>query len=617
MSVWNELKRQTRITEDDLLMPQEPKVKEPINNEFPVGTVSFDIETGSVDDMFRTDPSFLRLMGWSIDQGEVETSPAPGRLLQALEDNQGWIIGHNINNYDCILLDKYCGVNILELAKQDRLRDTKLLCFLADPPLSQTSEGEIERIYSLQNQGEKYLGAGKMVDIVTGKSVLKELAKEFGGFDKIPVDHPKYIAYLKRDVEVTRDLCKVIPINDYAIREHKIAAIAATISIQGFRIDLDLLDQRIKEGEEKRVQILNGLMAYGLPGPEETKAPHRTNRGLEAIDLAFKSLDVTLPRTPKSHTRPATGKEVLQNIIDTAENQEAIDLAEAVQSLNGIRTIYATIHENLVGDRVHPSINLRQSTGRWSIQRPGLTVVGKRDGKVTERAVFLPDSEDHILISCDLAQVDARAVAGLSQDLEYMKLFEPGRDMHTEMAVRLFGSPDYRERAKAASHGINYSMQYKKLALTTGMSELEASDFIQGFEENFPILVDWQRRARLEGETTGVLYNGYGRLMKIEPERSFTQSPALLGQSTARDILMEGCLRLWDMGGEDVVKMIRGAIHDELVMSVPRKEVEEVEHLVVKALSFSWCPEGGQYPIQIIAGLNSRGRDWADCYKKE
>lgn len=609
MSVWSELKRQTRITEDDLLMPPVERKTIKANNALPPGTISFDIETGSVDDMWRADARFLRLMGWGVDDNPVITSEFTDELLAELRDNSGWVIGHNIMNYDLILLEKYCGVSILELAKQGRIYDTKMMAFLADPPVSRTKEGEIERIYSLQNQGEKYLGIGKLGN-------LKDLAKKYGGFDKIPTDDREYDEYLKRDVEVTRDLAKAIPINDYVLREHKIAAIASTISIQGFRVDIDLLKKRIKDGEEKRARILNDLTDYGLPGPDTTKAPHRTNAGIAAIDAAFKSLDVILPRTLKSMTRPAMGKDVLQEVIDTTKNEEAADLAEAVMSLNGIRTIYANIYENIVGDRVHPSINLRQSTGRWSIQRPGLTVVGKRGGKVREREVFLPD-EGCVLISCDLSQVDARAVAGLSQDTEYMKLFEPGRDMHSEIAERVLGDRSKRELAKPISHGWSYGMQPKKLALTTGLSFEEAVDFDREMARNFPVLVEWQYRMRVEGETQGILYNGFGRLMRIEPERSFTQSPALMGQSTARDILCEGILRLWNMGGEDVVQMIRGVIHDEVVLSVKKNDVEEIENLVVKAMSFEWCPVGGKYPIAITAGLNSRGINWGDCYRKE
>lgn len=629
-NVWKEIRKQQKssggdnpwasieVFEDEPLSSNTVGISTAVvDNELPVGTIVFDLETGSVADMWTTGPEFIRLTGYSIDHGPVRNSSSPFSLMEDIMDHEGWIVTHNGNNFDSILLDKNYGVSILALAKAERLRDTKLVAFLADPPFSRTTEGEIERIYSLENQGQKYLGEGKMVDVLTGKSVLKQLAQEFGGFDQIPVDNARYNEYLKRDVEATRDLVRVLPMNDYVIREHKIAAVAATISIQGFRIDIPLLKERIRLGEEKRVTILTELQTYGLPSHEETKAPQRTNKGLAAIDQAFNNLGITLERTPSG--RPAMGKPVLEALVEReseANNQEAVDLAEAIMGLNGIRTIYGNILDNLVNDRVHPSINLRQSTGRWSIQNPGLTVVGKRGGKVIERAVFLPDNENEVLISADLAQVDARAVAGLSQDLEYLKLFDEGRDLHAEMAQRLFGTIDERERAKAAAHGINYGMRGKKLALTTGMSLFEAENVINNFESSFPRLTRWQGEMREIGEVSGVLYNGFGRMMRIEPERAFTQSPALMGQSTARDILMQGILRLWDMGGEQVIKMIRAVVHDELVISVPVEDAEEIENLVVKAMSFPWCPEGGKYEVQITAGLNKRGINWARCYDK-
>lgn len=591
-----------------------------VDNEPPVGTIVFDLETGSVDDMWTHGPEFIRLTGYSIDDGPCKTSNTPFYLMEDIMDHEGWIVTHNGNNFDSILLDRLHGVSILALAKAERLRDTKLIAFLADPPYSRMKEGEIERMYSLQTVGTKYLGEGKMVDVLTGGSVLKRLAQEFGGYDQIPQDHPEYNEYLRRDVEVTRDLVKILPMTEYGIREHKIAAVAATISIQGFRVHIPLLKERIEQGEVKRLKILTELQEYGLPGPETTKAPQMTKVGKAAIDTAFTDLGVTLPRTPSG--TPALGKEVLLELVEQYGSQEdtesasVVELAEAIMSLNGIRTIYGNIYDNLVNDRVHPSISLRQSTGRWSIQNPGLTVIGKRGGKVIERAVFLPDNEDEILISADLAQVDARAIAGLSQDMEYLQLFEEGRDLHNEMALRLFGTINERERAKAAVHGINYGMRGKKLAYTTGMQLHEADDVIHNFEKSFPRLTRWQNEMRETGEVTGILYNGFGRMMRIESERAFTQSPALMGQSTARDILMEGILRLWIMGGESVIRMIRAVVHDELVLSVPKNDVEEIERLVVRAMSFPWAPIGAEHEVQITAGLNKRGKDWADCYRK-
>ena len=65
------------------------------------------------------------------------------------------------------------------------------------------------------------------------------------------------------------------------------------------------------------------------------------------------------------------------------------------------------------------------------------------------------------------------------------------------------------------------------------------------------------------------LGNGFGRLMRVDPERAYTQAPALIGQGTARDLMAEGILRL----PVEVVPMLRCFVHDELVFSVPRAEL--------------------------------------------
>lgn len=944
MTSWNDLKKQPNKEVYEPVKTVAPTLN--YVGDLPPGSIPFDIESYGVEEMWRRGTEYIRLVGWcTTPDEEVSISNTAHGLVDQIRRTDGLVIGHNVYGFDLILLDRLHGLSILELTKAGRVRDTKLLGFLADPPYSRTKQFEIEKRYGLQQMGIDYLGEGKMTDVITGSSVLKTLAKEFGGFGEIPQDHPQYVEYLKRDVECTRDLCPLLPISDYALREHMIAAVCATISIQGFRVDEVLLEQRIVAGQQKREQILTSLMEYGLPAPDSSASPHRTNAGIAAIDLAFSNLGVALPRTATG--RPALGKDVLTEVAEQTSKPEVVDLTEAILGLNGIRcvplnteiltkegwktcheveigdetlglseegvlewtsiseisiyngnypliemfnnhfrvtctpnhrwmsdhrynssgwtkenpgtsrrvremreastlgsydriilsamadtdqrlnispqeaelvgwifgdgymrwnpngqvkskylvcgitqskpegvetlrkllssldldwserfsaasnnsyvftvkstsaknlwrrcrfepyttkndvdptqfvlslgpvereafirgfwgaeghydgqgnrivsqnagkiadairlavfldghratlpnrggfekircdapptitgenlrkvpcspgsvwcpttglgtwvmrqtgqicltgnTIYANIQDNMVNDKVHPSINLRQSTGRLSIQNPGLTVIGKRGGKVIERQVFLPDDEDSVLLSADLSQVDARAVAALSQDLEYMKLFEPGRDMHAEMALRLFGTEARREDAKAAVHGINYGMRSKKLALTTGMTPFEAQDVIINFENSFPRLVNWQQEMRETGELDGVLYNGFGRMMRIEPERAFTQSPALMGQSTARDLLMEGILRLWEAGGEQVVRMIRGVIHDELVLSCKAIDSEEIGNMMVEAMSFEWCPDGAEHAIKIEAGVSKPGKTWAGCYDK-
>jgi DNA polymerase-1 len=253
-----------------------------------------------------------------------------------------------------------------------------------------------------------------------------------------------------------------------------------------------------------------------------------------------------------------------------------------------------------------------QASGRWSTTKPGLTVMGKRGGKYTEREVFLPEP-GHVIISADLSQVDARAIAALSQDEAYLAMFVGDLDLHKEVATRVWGDPSRREDAKALGHGWNYGMGIAGLSRNAKVSEDVAREFDRGMREQFPTLVSWRDGIRQSAEQGNLLDNGFGRLMRCDPDRSWTQAPALMGQGCARDLMMEGLLRL----PAEILPMLRAVVHDEVVLSVPLDVIEDVEAAVLDALSFTWAPNGADKTVQIEAGLGERrGDNWGHVYAK-
>lgn len=561
----------------------------------PVATIAFDLETASVDDLWSYGPGFVRLAGYRNGSGVVTTTTdvttiPPGATL----------VGHNVFGFDLLALARYHGLDLTTV----RALDTKVLAFLADPPPAKLNEGQIERYYSLDSVGERLFGIGKEGD-------LKALAKEFGGFDRIPVDDGRYLDYLRRDVELTARIADAIPLTPYAEREHEVARIAAIMSTSGFRVDERLLRSRVADGAGVREEMLAKLSEYGLPTTRKdgspVKAPQSTEEGRAAIVAAFTDLGVELPLTPKG--KPALGQKAMALVIE--EHPRAKALAETVRSLNGVRTIYETIAAHLVDGRVHPMVNLRQATGRWSVTRPGLTVMGKRGGRHVEREVFLAE-EGEVLIAADLSQIDARAIAALSQDPAYLDLFLPGRDAHREIAERVWGDAGRREEAKVITHGWSYGMGVEGIVRNTGVSMDTAQEFDRAMREQFPDLVAWRKKVREQARAGEMLDNGFGRMMRPDPDRAHTQGPALMGQGCARDLLMTGLLRL----PTELLPMLRAVIHDEVVLSVPADSVDEIERAVLEALCFDWIPPGGLLGVQVVAGLVGRGSNWGAVYEK-
>jgi DNA polymerase-1 len=571
------------------------------------GVTVFDLETGSVDELCTYGPGYVRLGGYTHD-GEIRITAEADRLARYLEQAE-LVSGHNILGFDLLALARYHGLDLHAMVERGAVFDTLLAARQLDPPRARTNQR-----YDLDRLAERMGFPGKAHD-------LKKLAKEFGGYDRIPLDDPRYREYLERDVLVSLGVfAKVATQDPYIAREHRVVALAGQITLNGFAVNRDLLDERLAEVANTKGAALDELeQAYGIPMSSDKgvryKSPLATDAGKAALEHAFLALGATeLPRTPKTGALTTGGEEMAAL---ARRYPQAARLCELVKTVTGARTIYGTIDtyasHTEQGWRVFPTISMEQSTGRASTTKPGLTVVGKRGERYHERDVFEADPGE-VMLSVDLAQVDARAVAALSGDPAYRAMFEPGRDLHAEVATRVWNDPSRREHAKAIGHGWNYGMGLGKLAAEAGADITVAQQFDAAMRYQFPRLVQWRDEVRATAAAGFLLDNGFGRKMNPDPERAHTQGPAFMGQGAARDLMMEGLLRL----PREVYPMLRAIVHDEVVLSVPTEIAPDVATVVTQAMSFEW------HGVPIIAepqktrdGAVRFGRTWGDLYAKE
>jgi DNA polymerase-1 len=603
-----------------------------------IGPVVFDIETHSANEMYARDPqTFFRI-------GEV-ASLVPGQsyntpdmeLCRRLVADAPVAIGHNILAFDLPAL----GIrDLIERTKARRIIDTWTLATALDPPPDsyQPREGarrfpqkpeQYKSYYALDNLAFQYGVPGKSHD-------LKQLAKERGDinacctYGSIDVDDPDYRAYLSADVEASRTilgamLAKFGPITEYAWREMQVAAIGSTMSMNGFRLDQDLTRYRIAENDRARQLRTDWLVQqYDIPltnkAGKPSKNPIATEDGKRAVLNALYSAGIRpdeLPRTKGN--QPSLGAEGLQALAEKYPQNEVLGIiVEAVAGIQGLRTVYQTAIDNVHADGFcHPDVFMLQASGRLSIQDPGLTVFGKRGGRHVEREIFVPDvlwgeSDDpHVLFSADFSQIDARAVGALSQDYAYLDKFEDGRDLHAENAKTVWGpnaGKQEREWAKPIGHGWNYGMGMGKLGLIAG--EEIARQFDAAMRRDHPRLVQWRQEAADEAARYGVLDNGFGRKMKANRDRAYTQGPALKGQGAARDLMFQALLTM----DPAVLRMLKVLVHDETVWSVPMSIARDVREHVRDCMTFEWAPPGASRPVKIIADVTDFGLRWGDLY---
>lgn len=600
------------------IVPLHPPVpvQPPVPSNGPQGErapcLTFDLETADAAQLFTYVPrdatGFVRLAGVSGPGGrsQIVTGPELVPLLEAVDR----IEGHNVLGFDLLALAWHCGADWNRLAA--KARDTELVARQADPPRSRES-GTSEDKYGLDEVAQKLGVRGKTDD-------LKRLKRQHGGWDQIPLDDPEYRSYLEGDLQasqaVSAAMARDYPPDPYVDREHRLAAIAGRMTLNGFLVDENLLAERLAAGEAKKREALQLLHdGWGLPltrtvsrgrgkakteTEEEVASPLSTDAGRAWLARLWADSGLAdPPRTAKAQ-KLAIGMEDLKAL--EARRPDLAPVCRLMAIVTGTRTVYQTANDCLARDgRVHPVVSMRQASGRWSVTNPGLTVFGKRGGKHVERDIFLPDP-GHALVSFDLSQVDMRSMAWLSQDHAYRALFAPGKDAHQEIAD-LVGVD--RQSAKSVGHGWNYGLGTKRM-IADGLDPVKVEAFVRGMEERFPQLIAWREEIRAKGAAGEILDNGFGRRMRCDPARAYTVAPALMGQGGARDIMCQSLLRL----PREIWPMLRTMVHDEIVLSVPKSDLLEVAQTVKRAMTWDLDDD-----LPILCDM-SVGENWGICSAK-
>jgi DNA polymerase-1 len=197
-----------------------------------------------------------------------------------------------------------------------------------------------------------------------------------------------------------------------------------------------------------------------------------------------------------------------------------------------------------------------------------------------------------------------RVLAHLSGDEVLRDAFSKGEDIHRRTASEIFGLPmgevssDLRDRAKAVNFGIVYGISDYGLSRNTGVARRDAKAYIENYFARYGGVRAYMDHTVAEAHDKGYVTTVLGRrryLPDINSRnhnlRSFAERTAMNTpiQGSAADIIKLAMIELFRRLEELRVrsKLIL-QVHDELILEVPKDEMDEMVDLVREAMESAY-----------------------------
>lgn len=501
-------------------------------------------------------------------------------LQQIFSDPSKLKIAHNLK-FDLQMLTH------LDIRPQGPFGDTMLASFLLNPTTA----------HGIDPLSLKYLGIKKIpTDALIGKKAAASM---------LDVELNLLSYYACEDAECCLLLYhKLMPelqnqhlLSLYQEMEIPIAVILAEMEKNGVFVDTQALEElsdilTLREKELEKIIFNLAGEEFNINSPKQLQV------------ILFEKLKVheALGKTKlkKTKTGFSTDVSVLETLADHPLVAELLDF----RTVSKIKNTYTDTLPTMINPRthrIHTSFHQTgTATGRLSSSNPNLQNIPVRSeiGKKIRKAFMAEPG--HVLISADYSQIELRLLAHLAQDHTLIQAFLSGQDIHTATAAIILGkelkdiSSDERSQAKAINYGIIYGMGPLRLAKITGVSMVEAKDFIDKYFKSFG-----QIRAYLDSLVETASERGYsetikGRKRPIEGLQSRNSLEANTArniavnspiQGSAADLIKIAMIRIQQSLQEHSLKTkLLLQVHDELLFEAPKGEVEQVLPLIRDAM---------------------------------
>ncbi len=302
------------------------------------------------------------------------------------------------------------------------------------------------------------------------------------------------------------------------------------------------------------------------------------------------------------------------------------------RELQKLLSTYIDVIPTLIDEkdkRLHTTfIQTGSTTGRMASHNPNLqnipikTELGRaiRGAFVTEKGCEL--------VEFDYSQIELRVAAFLSKDQKLIEIFKSGRDVHTEVAARVFKVPseqvdkEMRRKAKVINFGILYGMGVNALRANLGGDRAEAQQFYNEYFATFTELAAYLQAVKADVQRKGYTETFFGRrryfkginsklpFIKAQAERMAINAPI---QGTESDLIKKAMIEIYKKfkDNKDIFLLLQ--IHDSLIFEIKKEKVKEYA-VEVKKIMESVMSLKDTEGVPIITDAHS-GISWGEMKK--
>ena len=414
---------------------------------------------------------------------------------------------------------------------------------------------------------------------------------------------------LKEELE-DRNLMKVL--NEI---EMPLIEILSSMEIKGIKIDPEYFSNYEKELGDLIEKLQEKIY-------EEAGEEFNINSPKQLAEILFFKLN--LPPVKKTKTGLSTDEEVLEKLkADGAEIAKAI---LEYRKLAKLKNTYVDAIPKLRDekDRVHTTFNqIGTTTGRLSSSDPNLqNIPVKTDEGIKIRQGFVAE-KNSVLMGIDYSQIELRVLAQLSGDENLREAYQNSMDLHSLTARKIFELSDEEEvsrEERIIAKTINFSIIYGKtafgLAKELGISQKEASEYIDRYFNQYPKVKGFEKEIVEFTEKHGYTETFFGRRrlidginsknknIKSQAERMAVNSVI---QGTAAEIIKKVMIEIYKyIKDRDGISLLL-QVHDELIFEIEKEKLEmyreDIEKIMRESVKFD------SVPLEINTNL---GVNWAE-----